>query len=124
MSSETIPEWARLEGERRAMELVPAMALTFDHSHGLKDYDQRKAAELPFRQIAQHEVGPAIANALLAAEQRGRKAGLEEAAGYAVKFARAGAKDRAEMQDKRMLNLFVQMEAVLPAAIRSLGEKT
>lgn len=61
---------------------------------------------------------PAIARALLAAEQRGRKAGLEEAAKvateYANNFAGSIPSDNAQQGTCHRI----------AAAIRSLGEKT
>jgi hypothetical protein len=111
MSSDVkIPEWV----EQAAFEAQTA---------AIKECRDRKLfviTEYPFVTGAAKEVlDQHIARALLAAERRG----LEKAAGYVVAFARTGAKERAEMRDMRMVNLFAQMEAVLPAAIRSLGEQ-
>lgn len=71
MTDSKTPDWMKDEASKIAMDIVPRMAMTFDHSHGLRDYDQRKAAELPFRQIAQHDITPAVSQALLSAYERG-----------------------------------------------------
>lgn len=65
-----------------------------------------------------------IALALLTAEQRGRKAGLEEAAKVVRTFAIKAARAHLDAgNSKAIVRMFNEIADFLPAAIRSLGDK-
>ena len=52
---------------------IDSMCMTWDHSFGLMDEQQREGLRRNFRQIAYHDLTPFIATALAKAEREGRE---------------------------------------------------
>ena len=61
-----IPESIMRAGREAANAIVDRMCGTYRHDYGLLDDEARKALRGTFSQIAYHDVGPAIARAIMA----------------------------------------------------------
>lgn len=57
-----------------AGQLIDAMCMTWDHSFGLMPEDKRASLRLCIGQLIQHDIGPYIARAIMAAKAEEREA--------------------------------------------------
>jgi len=85
-----IPDDIRKEAVEIAMGRVNGMCMTMDHSFGLQNEDEQRGLKISMTQVAQHDLAPAIAAAILAERQRNQWQDISTAPKNTAVIAHAG----------------------------------
>jgi hypothetical protein len=65
-----IPADVMEAARKQAEAIIPRMCMTMDHSFGLQTPEQQSGLRLSMAQIAEHDVAPTIARAIMAERER------------------------------------------------------